>query len=602
MSGATNKITALYCRLSQEDARLGESLSIENQKVILLEYAKKNHFPNPVFFVDDGYSGTNYDRPGFQSMLVEIEAGRVGIVITKDLSRLGRNSALTGLYTNFTFPQYGVRYIAINDNYDTIDPNSVNNDFAGIKNWFNEFYARDTSRKIRAVQKAKGERGVPLTVNVPYGYVKDPENPKHWLVDPEAAAIVKRIFSMCMEGRGPTQIANQLWADKVLTPTAYKLSHGRSTNAPAPEDPYRWDKRAVSLILERREYTGCTVNFKTYTNSIWDKKRHLNPVENQAIFPDTHERIIDDDVFEKVQEIRSQRHRMTRTGKSSIFSGMVYCADCGSKMQYGSSNNRDFSQDFFDCSLHKKNGSKCKGHFIRVKVLEGRVLSHVQRVTDYILRHENYFRKVMEEQLRVESSEKLTVLKKQLARNEKRIVDLKRLFMKIYEDNANGKLSDDRFDMMSQSYDAEQKQLEEESLSTPPCSALPACRCAPARKIRACSCRREHRTPRFSRSASRPPCCPPPVPRRSRRSAYRSIQQEIEVQEQQIENIEKFVQKAHKYVHIEELTPYALRELVSAIYVDAPDKSSGKRVQHIHIKYDGLGYIPLDELEAKEKA
>ena len=545
MSGATNKITALYCRLSQEDARLGESLSIENQKVILLEYAKKNHFPNPVFFVDDGYSGTNYDRPGFQSMLVEIEAGRVGIVITKDLSRLGRNSALTGLYTNFTFPQYGVRYIAINDNYDTIDPNSVNNDFAGIKNWFNEFYARDTSRKIRAVQKAKGERGVPLTVNVPYGYVKDPENPKHWLVDPEAAAIVKRIFSMCMEGRGPTQIANQLWADKVLTPTAYKLSHGRSTNAPAPEDPYRWDKRAVSLILERREYTGCTVNFKTYTNSIWDKKRHLNPVENQAIFPDTHERIIDDDVFEKVQEIRSQRHRMTRTGKSSIFSGMVYCADCGSKMQYGSSNNRDFSQDFFDCSLHKKNGSKCKGHFIRVKVLEGRVLSHVQRVTDYILRHENYFRKVMEEQLRVESSEKLTVLKKQLARNEKRIVDLKRLFMKIYEDNASGKLSDDRFDMMSQSYDAEQKQLEEESLS---------------------------------------------------------IQQEIEVQEQQIENIEKFVQKAHKYVHIEELTPYALRELVSAIYVDAPDKSSGKRVQHIHIKYDGLGYIPLDELEAKEKA
>ena len=267
-------------------------------------------------------------------------------------------------------------------------------------------------------------------------------------------------------------------------------------------------------------------------------------MENQAIFPDTHERIIDDDVFEKVQEIRNQRHRMTRTGKSSIFSGMVYCADCGSKMQYGSSNNRDFSQDFFDCSLHKKNGSKCKGHFIRVKVLEGRVLSHVQRVTDYILRHEDYFRKVMEEQLRVESTEKLTVLKKQLARNEKRIADLKRLFMKIYEDNASGKLSDERFDMMSQSYDAEQKHLEEEALS---------------------------------------------------------IQQEIEVQEQQIENIEKFVQKAHKYVHIEELTPYALRELVSAIYVDAPNKSSGKRVQHIHIKYDGLGYIPLDELEAKKR-
>ena len=494
-----------------------------------------------------------------------------------------------------------------------------------IKNWFNEFYARDTSRKIRAVQKAKGERGVPLTVNVPYGYVKDPENPKHWLVDPEAAAIVKRIFSMCMEGRGPTQIANQLWADKVLTPTAYKLSHGRSTNAPAPEDPYRWDKRAVSLILERREYTGCTVNFKTYTNSIWDKKRHLNPVENQAIFPDTHERIIDDDVFEKVQEIRSQRHRMTRTGKSSIFSGMVYCADCGSKMQYGSSNNRDFSQDFFDCSLHKKNGSKCKGHFIRVKVLEGRVLSHVQRVTDYILRHENYFRKVMEEQLRVESSEKLTVLKKQLARNEKRIADLKRLFMKIYEDNVNGKLSDDRFDMMSQSYDAEQKQLEEEVLSIQQEIEVQEQQIENIEKF----VQKAHKyvhieelTPYALRELVSAIYVDAPDKSSGKLSDDRfdmmsqsydaeqkhleeealSIQQEIEVQEQQIENIEKFVQKAHKYVHIEELTPYALRELVSAIYVDAPDKSSGKRVQHIHIKYDGLGYIPLDELEAKEKA
>ena len=538
----TDKITALYCRLSQEDMQAGESESIQNQKLILQKYADEHHFFNTRFFVDDGFSGVSFEREGLQAMLHEVEAGNVATVITKDLSRLGRNYLKTGELIEIVFPEYEVRYIAINDGVDTA---REDNEFTPLRNWFNEFYARDTSRKIRAVQKAKGERGVPLTVNVPYGYVKDPENPKHWLVDPEAAAIVKRIFSMCMEGRGPTQIANQLWVDKVLTPTAYKLSHGLSTNSPAPEDPYRWDKRAVSSILERLEYTGCTVNFKTYTNSIWDKKRHLNPVENQAIFPDTHERIIDDDVFEKVQEIRSQRHRMTRTGKSSIFSGMVYCADCGSKMQYGSSNNRDFSQDFFDCSLHKKNGSKCKGHFIRVKVLEGRVLSHVQRVTDYILCHEDYFRKVMEEQLRVESTEKLTVLKKQLARNEKRIADLKRLFMKIYEDNVNGKLSDDRFDMMSQSYDAEQKQLEEEVLS---------------------------------------------------------IQQEIEVQEQQIENIEKFVQKAHKYVHIEELTPYALRELVSAIYVDAPDKSSGKRVQHIHIKYDGLGYIPLDELEAKEKA
>ena len=343
----------------------------------MLSYCKDHHFGNPKFFIDDGYSGVNYDRPGFQAMLAEIEAGHVAVCITKDLSRLGRNSALTGLYTNFTFPQNGVRFIAINDNFDTADQNSINNDFAGIKNWFNEFYCRDTSRKIRAVQKAKGERGVPLTVNVPYGYVKDPENPHHWLIDPEAAQVVRRIFQMCMEGRGPQQIANQLRADKVLTPTAYKKQQGRSTPNPVPENPYGWQDSSVVKILERREYTGCTVNFKTYTNSICDKKQRETPIEKQAVFPDTHERIIEDDVFEKVQVIRQQRHRMTRTGRSSIFSGLVYCADCGSKMQYGSSNNGDFAQDFFDCSLHKKHREKCGGHFIRVKVLEQLVLKHM---------------------------------------------------------------------------------------------------------------------------------------------------------------------------------------------------------------------------------
>lgn len=545
MLGATNKITALYCRLSQEDERAGESLSIENQKSILLQYAKEHHFPNPVFFVDDGVSGVTYDRPGFQAMLAEIEAGRVAVALTKDLSRLGRNSALTGLYTNFTFPQNGVRFIAINDAFDSADPNSVNNDFAGIKNWFNEFYARDTSRKIRAVQKAKGERGVPLTVNVPYGYVKDPENPKRWLIDPEAAQVVKYIFQMCMEGRGPQQIANQLRADKVLTPTAYKKQQGRSAPNPNPEDPCRWRDNSVVKILERREYTGCTVNFKTYTNSIWDKKKRENSAENQAVFYNTHERIIDDDVFEKVQVIRQQRHRMTRTGRSSIFSGLVYCADCGAKMQYGSSNNGDFSQDFFDCSVHRKNKEKCGGHFIRVKVLEHMVLKHIQLVTGYILRYEDRFRAVMERQMRLESTQKIQASRKQLTRSEKRISELKRLFIKIYEDSANGRLSDERFDMLSQSYETEQKQLEAEVVI---------------------------------------------------------LQQEIEAQERQSENIEKFIQKAHEYVGIQELDPYTLRELVQAIYIEAPDKSSGKRRQHIHIKYDGLGLIPLDELMNKETA
>ena len=545
MYGATDKITALYCRLSQEDDRAGESLSIENQKAMLLQYAREHHFPNPTFFVDDGVSGVTYDRPGFQAMLAEIEAGRVAVAIAKDLSRLGRNSALTGLYTNFTFPQNGVRFIAINDNYDTIDPNRVDNDFAGIKNWFNEFYARDTSRKIRAVQKAKGERGVPLTTNVPYGYVKDPENPRRWVVDPVAADVVKRIFSMCMEGRGPKQIANQLKADKVLTPSSYRALQGIKTPNKKSEDPCDWHSSTVVAILERREYTGCTVNFKTYTNSIWDKKQRDNPLEKQAIFPNTHEAIIEEAVFEKVQEIRQQRHRKTRTGRSSIFSGLVYCADCGEKLYYGATNNYRTEGAFFDCSLHWKHKDKCGTHYIREAVLSRLVLKHIQAVTGYILRHEAHFRTVMEEQLRLESSEQIRIRRKRLERNENRIAELKRLFIRIYEDNASGRLSDDRFDMLSLTYETEQKQLENECVT---------------------------------------------------------LRQEIEVQERQNENIEKFIQTAHKYVGIDELDGYALRELVSAIYVDAPDKSSGKRVQHIHIKYDGLGFIPLNELMKEETA
>ena len=545
MYGATDKITALYCRLSQEDDRAGESLSIENQKAMLLQYAREHHFPNPTFFVDDGVSGVTYDRPGFQAMLAEIEAGRVAVAITKDLSRLGRNSALTGLYTNFIFPQNGVRFIAINDNYDTIDPNRVDNDFAGIKNWFNEFYARDTSRKIRAVQKAKGERGVPLTTNVPYGYVKDPENPRRWVVDPVSADVVKRIFSMCMEGRGPMQIANQLKADKVLTPTAYRALQGIKTPNKKPEDPCDWHSSTVVAILERREYTGCTVNFKTYTNSIWDKKQRDNPLEKQAIFPNTHEAIIEEAVFEKVQQVRQQRHRKTRAGRSSIFSGLVYCADCGEKLYYGATNNYRTEGAFFDCSLHWKHKDKCGTHYIRETVLSHIVLKHIQAVTGYILRHEAHFRTVMEEQLRLESGEQIRIRRKRLERNENRIAELKRLFIRIYEDNASGRLSDDRFDMLSLTYETEQKQLEAECIT---------------------------------------------------------LRQEIEVQERQSENIEKFIQTAHKYVGIDELDGYALRELVSAIYVDAPDKSSGKRVQHIHIKYDGLGFIPLNELMKEETA
>lgn len=552
MLRATDKITALYCRLSVEDTKDEKkngkedlSNSIQNQKAMLLQYARDHRFPHPTFFIDDGYSGVTYDRPGFQKMLDEIEAGHVGAVITKDLSRLGRNSALTGLYINYTFPQNDVRYIAINDHFDSINPNSTDSDIAGIKNWFNEFFAKDTSRKIRAVQKAKGERGERLTVHVPYGYMKNPENPKEWMIDEEAAQVVKKIFTLCMNGRGPSQIADQLEKDKILTPTAYKNKQGVITPHTEPENPYRWHESTIVNILERKEYIGATVNFKTYTNSIWDKKQRENPEENRVIFYNTHPAIIEQEVFDKVQEIRQQRHRRTATGKSSPFSGLVFCADCKQKLYYSTTKYFEKRQDFFICSTHRANKDKCSGHYIRAVVLEDLVWNHMKEVISYVTRYEAHFRVEMEQKLRLQSEETIRVYKKRLAQAEKRIGELDRLFIKIYEDNAKGNLSDERFAMMSKTYEDEQAQLKVE---------------------------------------------------------ITNLQKEVEVQKRQIENLEQFIQRVRRYTILTELTPYALRELVKAVYVEAPDKSSGKRKQRVHIEYDLVGYIPVDELIKAEQA
>ena len=552
MLRATDKITALYCRLSVEDTKDEKkngkedlSNSIQNQKAMLLQYARNHRFPHPTFFIDDGYSGVTYDRPGFQKMLDEIAAGHVGAVITKDLSRLGRNSALTGLYINYTFPQNDVRYIALNDHFDSINPNSTDSDIAGIKNWFNEFFAKDTSRKIRAVQKAKGERGERLTVHVPYGYMKNPENPKEWIIDEEAAQVVKKIFTLCMNGRGPSQIADQLEKDKILTPTAYKNKQGVKTPHTEPENPYRWHESTIVNILERKEYIGATVNFKTYTNSIWDKKQRENPEENRVIFYNTHPAIIEQEVFDKVQEIRQQRHRRTATGKSSPFSGLVFCADCKQKLYYSTTKYFEKRQDFFTCSTHRANKDKCSGHYIRAVVLEDLVWNHMKEVISYVTRYEAHFRVEMEQKLRLQSEETIRVYKKRLAQAEKRIGELDRLFIKIYEDNAKGKLNDDRFAMMSKTYEDEQARLKVEIVN---------------------------------------------------------LQKEIEVQERQIEDLEQFIQRARRYTDLTELTPYALRELIKAVYVEAPDKSSGKRKQRVHIEYDLVGYIPVDELIKAEQA
>ena len=462
MSGATNKITALYCRLSQEDARLGESLSIENQKAILLEYAKKNHFPNPVFLVDDGYSGTNYDRPGFQSMLTEIEAGHIGIVITKDLSRLGRNSALTGLYTNFTFPQYGVRYIAINDNYDTIDPNSVNNDFAGIENWFNEFYARDTSRKIRSVFKAKGMSGKHLTGTVIYGYLWD-EKREHWLVDEEAAEVVRRIFSLTLEGYGPYQIACKLSADRIEIPVVHLSRFNEGVNRSKPvKDPYGWGSSTIVNILKKREYLGHTINFKTRKH-FKDKKSHYVSEDEWTIFENTHEAIIDQQTFDLAQKIRSNVRRYPNGwGEAAPLTGLLYCADCGGKMYVHRTNNgKRISQ--YTCSNYTKVpcGTLCPTqHRINESAVLTLVSDTLRAIAEYSRNDRTEFIHTVQETQVAQQSADISKKRRRLAAAQKRAGELEKLICKIYEDNALGKLPDARYRALDAQYAKEQDALE----------------------------------------------------------------------------------------------------------------------------------------------
>ena len=537
--------TALYVRLSVEDNGKGSD-SIENQTTLLEDYiASRSYLEKTALFVDNGYTGTDFLRPEFNRMMEAVKMGIVDCIVVKDLSRLGRNYIETSQFIEKVCPFFDLRFISVNDSFDTATVTSEGHLSASLSNIVNDFYAKDISRKVTTALQAKMERGDYIGNYAPYGYRKDPENKNHLLIDPETAPIVVQIFQWRAEGVSYMGINKKLNDAGILSPSQLKRERGVETNFNKKDRVILWNKHMITEILQNIVYIGHLAQKKGSQCLYGGIPYHITSEDEWIIAKNTHEPLLSEELFEKVQEIRQQRHRMIRTGRSSIFSGLVYCADCGFKMLYGSSNNGDLDQDFFDCSLHRKHKEKCNGHFIRVKVLERLVLKHIQAVMGYILRHEDYFRTIMEEQLRMESYEQIRIRRKRLESNERRIAELKRLFIKIYEDNASGRLTDERYDMLSQTYEAEQKQLEVEAIT---------------------------------------------------------LQQEIEVQERQNENIEKFIQKAHKYVGIEELDGYALRELVSAIYVDAPDKSSGKRVQHIHIKYDGLGFIPLNELMKKETA
>ncbi len=352
-------ITALYCRLSSDDDLQGESNSITNQKAILEKYAGEHGFANIKYYVDDGFSGTNFNRPGFREMIDDVETGKIGIVITKDLSRLGRNYLLTGQYIEMIFPEYNVRYIAINDGVDTI---RSENEMMILKNVFNDWYACDTSKKVRSVMQAKGKSGKPLASNTPYGYKKSADDKNKWIIDEETAPIVQRIFRLCIEGLGPSKIAGILSNEGVLIPTAYIQS--KKAGKRKFKYPTRWGSETVVGILERQEYLGCTVNFKTHVKSYSSKKRVDNPKDDWLIIPNTHEPIVSQHDFDIVQEIRRNRRRPQKHGEINLFSGLVFCADCGSPMYLCRSVSLSESQEHLKCSANSKDKNECSPHYI----------------------------------------------------------------------------------------------------------------------------------------------------------------------------------------------------------------------------------------------
>ena len=391
-----NRITALYCRLSQDDGREGESNSIVNQKALLNEYARKNRFKNLRFFVDDGYSGTTFDRPAFREMEKMIENGEIGTVIVKDMSRLGRNYLQVGMYTDIVFPENDVRFIAINDN---VDSDEGENEIAPFKNIINEYYARDISKKCKSSYRIRGNSGEPLAPP-PYGYIKSPDNPKKWVVDPEASKIVKDIFRMCLEGKGNETIARILQENKVMIPMAYWQSKGLNKGGKKTQpDPYKWCKTTVQKILAQQEYCGDVINFKTYSKNFKNKKRLQNPEENWKIFKNVHEPIIDRDTFETVQKMKAKGKRRAPNpehAEKNMFCGLLYCADCGSPLWFNV-NHPNTDIKYFMCSNYKGRRGTCEGtHYVRADSLEQIVMLELRSLASFLIEDEEAFADILE--------------------------------------------------------------------------------------------------------------------------------------------------------------------------------------------------------------
>ena len=536
MSNQTEKITALYCRLSQEDENKGDSNSIQNQRAILEKYAKDNGFENIQIFIDDGYSGVSFNRPDFQRLLELMEQGKVATLITKDLSRLGRNYIEVGNYTEMLFPRWNVRYIAVNDNYDSLY--SEGNEFAPFKNLFNEWFARDTSKKIRAVVKAKAERGERVSTQIPYGYKKDPDVKGHLLIDEETAPIVRRIFELCAQGMGPTNIGNVLSKDMVFKPTFYRYHrqgvYGTITDT---DKPYGWTSETVSDILRNEVYLGHTINCRTRVISYKDKRQVDVPKSEQYRFENTHEAIIDQETWDAVQKVREGKRRRNNMGAIDKYSGLLYCADCGSKLYFVRGKSIKPSDYNFICSRYRKHIGEqlCTAHRIREVALDEIILEEIRRITYYARTKTREFVEFINKKSSSENRRELTAKTNELAKLEKRNAELNTLFKRLYEDNVLGKITNEQFRMLSDGYNAEQRTIADQI----------------------------------------------PI-----------LQKQIEDLKASSTNVERFVTISNKYTDLQDLTPEILRTFIDKIVIhERTEKWAKTAEQQIDIYFRYVGCI-----------
>lgn len=546
-------ITVVYCRLSQDDGLDGDSNSITNQKKILLDVVTRENLSNPILFVDDGFSGTNFDRPAILEALRLVENRQVSNFIVKDLSRLGRSYIKVGQLTEITFPSFDVRFIALNDGVDSNKPNETNSIFLPIKSLMDEMYAADTSKKIRAVVQAKAKAGERVTTNPPYGYLKDSNNPKNWIIDPVASEVVKRIFQEAKSGKSLSEISKGLENDKIFKPNRHRIEIGLKPVSSSPNVetlPYFWTRETLSAILGREEYLGHTVNLRTRTKSYKDKRKVDNPKEDWLIFKNTHEAIIDQETFDIVQKMRShkrsnQRYK-NRVGHENLFAGLVFCGTCGRKHYFCPQEKNGLNHDHYKCSGYRKPIDGCENpHYIQKSALIEIVSSKLRQTIQEVHFDQEAFLKKLEQQSQAQFSKNNKRQRQQLQKDEHRSKEIDGIIQKLYEDNLLGKISDERFVKLSQSYEEEQKQLQ---------------------------------------------------------ASISDLTEKLAKQQEDSLNISKFMARISKYTELPELTVEIVNELIDKIVIQKPTGTKRNRIIQIDIYYNFIGKLNNEKSEPNDLA